>query len=1077
QAYTLVGNKSNESINNANIRERFVMKCMEILNALQHTLNELNKIEDQRNIENKIHHGPELLGIRDLGLIHTMIEIVITWGVYPCLMEGVGISLSRRTRSAYIQNEFLNDLKKEDKSFNANTTTAGKYFKLFKLSKSLFDILFNSSSTPSIYTSISTILYSKYLTDIYAILLQLSYGPLQLKSENSISSSNDEPQENHNEISGNIIYEIDQSELEKMRKESIRMFNEIFQRTSSLQSLNSLTILLGSHINPSPKWLINVCGKFLTQILLRPNGVPEVIDFMIDGEEVSLSKLDTISKLILSIPSQIKSVEEYFSIICPQLLQLIQPISSTTLSSQITSSRSTAAAFTITRLANKYPAMAKRFIISNIFSSLWKWWGISSEEHKQIFEQQMNSSVFITKDLGPPIVDEASLQSTITMIHHILVGSEPIPDLLQMFLEDSIAPLYYLYEFSCSSKSYLKEYVFEILLSYFKIVTVIEGIEAFKEIIFKKNKNFQAPDVGKTGEVYFSPGPSGGIMMRLRITSIDLSPTLSTISVDLFVNLIKSINNNDLTSDFFVYLLNEYTSLKVQRHLIDSTRSKHLLTLLHLVLAIIESLGSKFLQKPGHIIAFVNNVLENYDQKELNKEKSKKNEAKTSLLDELNNIVADQNDDIMESDSDGQENDELLSLALALLTSLLADNYILNIVKDNLVSFQNHPSPSIRSLANNLILNISIKNATQESSNSSAESFKQQESLKNFQEAMVLLQDDVLPIKAHGIAMLREMMKKGLSSLTDLHGEKVMKKLMIIYSNAKENTDNRLRVGEAILQTIQRSGDVLGKYITTLLPPLLNVLNKNDDIYLHVSALSIIGCACETSPLALSMWFRDIVNCSLNIIDTQKEIEVRRACVVLLSSLFRGLASHSQSLYLIPSDLLQKTYLRLKYIEETDNDELTKYQARICISDLDSMFRVAFLVYEIQVFLNNVKKSNKKIDVEKIELKNLTTLSFVHFKLAANLIDDEIGVFKENHIDGLQINISLIYLLYLLEKYLVTRYYKDVASRDLVSNDPRFAPTFEGSKDSSSRAHAKWSRYDPHFNMKKCKRKDDGNVY
>ena len=59
------------------------------------------------------------------------------------------------------------------------------------------------------------------------------------------------------------------------------------------------------------------------------------------------------------------------------------------------------------------------------------------------------------------------------------------------------------------------------------------------------------------------------------------------------------------------------------------------------------------------------------------------------------------------------------------------------------------------------------------------------------------------------------------------------------------------------------------------------------------------------------------------------------ASIVLLISLFRGLSSHSQSIYLIPSDLLQRTYRTLQYIEEIDKDELTKYHARVGISDLD----------------------------------------------------------------------------------------------------------------------------------------------
>lgn len=61
---------------------------------------EHRQIESTKPLET----DPEFLGIRDLRLVHTMLEIVITWGVYPCLLPGVGVPLSRRTKSSYIQN-------------------------------------------------------------------------------------------------------------------------------------------------------------------------------------------------------------------------------------------------------------------------------------------------------------------------------------------------------------------------------------------------------------------------------------------------------------------------------------------------------------------------------------------------------------------------------------------------------------------------------------------------------------------------------------------------------------------------------------------------------------------------------------------------------------------------------------------------------------------------------------------------------------------------------------------------------------------------------------------------------------
>ncbi|CAG8519738.1 260_t:CDS:2, partial [Scutellospora calospora] len=389
--------------------------------------------------------------------------------------------------------------------------------------------------------------------------------------------------------------------------------------------------------------------------------------------------------------------------------------------------------------------------------------------------------------------------------------------------------------------------------------------------------------------------------------------------------------------DFFMYILNEYTSLQSLQ--LQEQNSRYLLTLLHLILSMIENLGYVILQKPGQIIAFVNNVLERYHQKGCAIQVANENKNKFSDL-----------------------KHKILS----------AQDFSLLILIQNNLSLQNHHSPSIRSLARNLHLTISARVASSQTSSASNdfEQIHRREGYKKFQEAMDALQDDILPIKARGLVILKEMVLekdiimeeeenlnrvldifvnmvqdeesfiyfnavKGLSALTDIHGEKIMKKLMAIYVDGSQNLDNRLRIGEAILQTIQRCGDALGKYIMALLPPLLYVLNKEQNQTLKISALSIIGCACETSPLALSTWFRDVIDWVLNILDIQKEIEVRRASIVLLISLFRGLSSHSQSIYTIPKDLLERIWRTLKYIEETDKDELIRFHARIGISDLN----------------------------------------------------------------------------------------------------------------------------------------------
>lgn len=58
---------------------------------------------------------------------------------------------------------------------------------------------------------------------------------------------------------------------------------------------------------------------------------------------------------------------------------------------------------------------------------------------------------------------------------------------------------------------------------------------------------------------------------------------------------------------------------------------------------------------------------------------------------------------------------------------------------------------------------------------------------------------------------------------------------------------------------------------------------------------------------------------------------------MVILSLFRGLAD--DALYQYPQENLKRTYRTLRYIEETDTDELTRHQAQTALSDLDAIMR------------------------------------------------------------------------------------------------------------------------------------------
>lgn len=184
------------------------------------------------------------------------------------------------------------------------------------------------------------------------------------------------------------------------------------------------------------------------------------------------------------------------------------------------------------------------------------------------------------------------------------------------------------------------------------------------------------------------------------------------------------------------------------------------------------------------------------------------------------------------------ENDELGDQAVQLLQASL----------EPLKKLEKHPFELVGKSVNEVLLAITSYLSAQKMSNMKHGKVASIEASKEkYRDAMKSLQDDLLPIRAHGMGMLKEMVLskdplvstgegldqvldifvrlvqdedsyiylnavKGLSALTDAYGNQIIKKLGAIYSDDKQKLDNRLRIGEALLQTIQRCGDALGNY-------------------------------------------------------------------------------------------------------------------------------------------------------------------------------------------------------------------------------------------------------------------------
>ncbi|KAJ1894153.1 hypothetical protein LPJ81_005214 [Coemansia sp. IMI 209127] len=257
--------------------------------------------------------------------------------------------------------------------------------------------------------------------------------------------------------------------------------------------------------------------------------------------------------------------------------------------------------------------------------------------------------------------------------------------------------------------------------------------------------------------------------------------------------------------------------------------------------------------------------------------------------------------------------------------------------------------------------------------------------VSRFNAALRDVQDDLVPVQAHGIIELRNMVLaksravlesserldatigvfvdkvksadsfvylnavRGLSALADAHGRRFIPRLVEMYQNTDFQLDEQLRVGEALMQSIQRAGEMLPEYAPLFVPQLLAIVqtaNTEDEqqramkeevvvVRAH-SALSILAAAAQTSALALNRWM-DLIAATVDgilLLVESSAVELRRAAVVFWVSLLRGFGS--RLVELVDMDILRQMHRSLRRISDSDaEDELTQMHAQVGVEELD----------------------------------------------------------------------------------------------------------------------------------------------
>ncbi|KAK6868041.1 RNA polymerase II assembly factor RTP1 [Candida tropicalis] len=230
--------------------------------------------------------------------------------------------------------------------------------------------------------------------------------------------------------------------------------------------------------------------------------------------------------------------------------------------------------------------------------------------------------------------------------------------------------------------------------------------------------------------------------------------------------------------------------------------------------------------------------------------------------------------------------------------------------------------------------------------------------------AITSLNDPLVPIRAHGLYLLRQLVEKkstvttldfvinlhlvqlkdpepfiylnvikGLENLLEWDKVGVLQKLCKMYSNDDDegdtDLDERVKIGEVLLRFIKHENELFGGesaelIINAVMKLIRKVGNEERDHRLDMSALSILG-ECVTSNI-FAVNINEVLDCCIGVLDLEKSSIIRRAAIVVIHDVLVALSEKENIEF--PADYRDRVKTALGYTAEFDKDYLTKEHAK-----------------------------------------------------------------------------------------------------------------------------------------------------
>jgi hypothetical protein len=273
-----------------------------MLTSLRDELLSLRDGDKQQTNQSSVPVLPsDALSIPQQQTVVRTLQFITALGIYPYLQPGVGIPLPLRMKQSRLLG--LTGLPLESK------TRADEEKSMNRLAETILTLVKCCD-----HPNLRSIVLARHLSDMLASFMQLCHSPT------SVDTLDLGKKTECMEALRNLM---DRAYQPLIFRELLALQGQP-PKKSQISKDGSCNKMMSA---VAPKWLRNVCGKYLSERLMKEKGVHAVILAITDipgvHSDMMWKRCESVAQLLANCPQQVESVEKYYKKICPQILDLL----------------------------------------------------------------------------------------------------------------------------------------------------------------------------------------------------------------------------------------------------------------------------------------------------------------------------------------------------------------------------------------------------------------------------------------------------------------------------------------------------------------------------------------------------------------------------------------------------------------------------------------------------------------------------------------------------------------------------------------------------------------------------------